>query len=346
MKPSIGKLDWILVVFIPIAITLIPDLYTKYHFCGDCYKDTVTNTEPDQITPRNEDIIFIEDELSEKNICDDRIPESENSFWGIKFGIECQTNSGIILSTFSDLPQIQKVVSLSTVGAILIFIFIMIQMFLPHRMLALRAGVSLLLGSILGNVADRIVNKKITDFVFIQIKIPWEKGFSYKFIWNFADAFQWVGCAIIIIYLLKGGSVLWPIDNLRKKYLSDKEYQYKYCVRLILFIMAFAIITLVYSYTFLSVVLDDPASIPNKKQFLISFIIIHLVLSMIFMGAMGYIGLILSHRTVGPLFALERFLKNLLAGKNEKLEIRQGDYVFGRLKTIADEFAKEFKKKK
>ncbi len=338
----VKKTDWLLVVVLPILITLVPDLYTKYHFCGDCYKlDKQIEDIPEDVSADD----FFKNDSKTQNICSDRIPEKTYSFLGTKFGIECQTNSGIILSTFSDLPQLQKVVSLSTVGALLIFIFIMIQMFLPHRMLALRAGISLLLGSILGNVADRILNKKITDFLFIQVKIPWEEGFSYKFIWNFADAFQWVGCAIIIIYLLKGGSILWPIDNLRKKYVTDKDYQYKYCVRMMLFIMAFAIVTLVYSYTFLSVVLDDPGSITDKKEFLISFVIIHAILSMIFMGAMGYIGLILSHRTVGPLFALERFLKNLLAGKSDTFETRKGDYIFGKLKTIADDFSKQLKKR-
>ena len=336
------KTDWLLVIVIPLVFTLVPDLYTKYSFCDDCYKQDETR----EIIPRNEDVVFIQDEIGDNNICDDRIPESEYGFAGVKFGIECQTNSGIILSTFSDLPQIQKVVSLSTVGAILIFIFIMIQMFLPFKMLALRAGISLLLGSILGNVADRILNKKVTDFLFIQIKIPWDQGFSYKFIWNFADAFQWVGCAIIIIYLLKGGSILWPIDNLRKKYISDKEYQFKYCIRMMLFVMAFAVVTLVYSYTFLSVLLTDFESIPNKKDFIFSYVIIHIILSVIFVGVMGYIGLILSHRTVGPLFAFERFLKGLISGKKDKLEIRKGDYVFGRLNKIASDFEKEFEKTK
>src|ERR1700722_8972833 len=75
------------------------------------------------------------------------IPE----FVGV-FGAVLHHNRGAILGTFSDLPPMLRVVSLSTGGAFLIFIYGAIQYLLPSKSIPLRAGMSLLLGGILGNV--------------------------------------------------------------------------------------------------------------------------------------------------------------------------------------------------
>src|SRR5438128_390811 len=87
-------------------------------------------------------------------------------FYG-PFGFVLHHNPGAILGTFADLPPILRVVSLSTGGAFLIFIYASIQYLLPSRSMQLRAGMSLLLGGILGNVTDRIVRGAVTDFLLI-----------------------------------------------------------------------------------------------------------------------------------------------------------------------------------
>src|SRR4051812_32500284 len=70
---------------------------------------------------------------------------SDLIFYG-PFGLVLHRNPGAILGTFSDLPPILRIVSLSTGGAFLVFIYAAIQYLLPSRSFQLRFGMSLLLG--------------------------------------------------------------------------------------------------------------------------------------------------------------------------------------------------------
>src|SRR5665213_1235557 len=56
------------------------------------------------------------------------------------FGFVLHHNRGAILGTFSDLPPMLRVVSLSTGGAFLVFIYGAIQYLLPSKSIPLRAG--------------------------------------------------------------------------------------------------------------------------------------------------------------------------------------------------------------
>src|SRR6185436_20079113 len=69
---------------------------------------------------------------------------AELKFFG-PLGLVLHHNRDAILGTFSDLPPMLRIVSLSTGGAFLIFIFGCIQYLLPSRSLQLRTGMSLLL---------------------------------------------------------------------------------------------------------------------------------------------------------------------------------------------------------
>src|SRR5262245_45690468 len=91
---------------------------------------------------------------------------TELRFYG-PVGLVLHFNPGAIFGTFSHLPPILRVVSLSTGGAFLIFIYFAIQHLLPSRSLHLRIGMSLLLGGILGNITDRIVVGEVVDFVVL-----------------------------------------------------------------------------------------------------------------------------------------------------------------------------------
>ena len=74
--------------------------------------------------------------------------------WG---GIVMHHNFGAMLGMFSDLPPLLRVVSLATSGVFLVFVYAIIQFFLPENVMKLRVGLSFLLGGILGNVTDRIL---------------------------------------------------------------------------------------------------------------------------------------------------------------------------------------------
>jgi len=105
-------------------------------------------------------------------------------------------NHGAMLGLFSDLPAVLRIVSLSTGGAFLICSYAIIQYLLPIRSLVLRSGLSILLGGILGNVADRIIYGYVIDFIVLGSPSLSSPAF------NMADALQWVGYGLIVFAII------------------------------------------------------------------------------------------------------------------------------------------------
>lgn len=256
---------------------------------------------------------------------------SELKFFG-PLGFVLHHNRGAILGTFSDLPPMLRVVSLSTGGAFLIFIYGAIQYLLPSRSMPLRTGMSLLLGGILGNVTDRIVHGEVTDFLLLGSSSLWTPAF------NLADTIQWIGYGLVVYGLIRDGSLLWPDANARKKVWINPRFQIKYIATIVAIGSSFAVVSGVFAYTFLKVTIDDlvvgPAHM-TEHRFLIPFIQTYCVISFGFMVSLLVLGRILSHRTAGPVFAFEAFVRDLLRGKDRTFRLRKGDD-FKHLEEVAE----------
>jgi signal peptidase II len=252
-------------------------------------------------------------------------------FYG-PIGLVLHRNPGAILGSFSDLPPLLRVVSLSTGGAFLIFIYGAFQYFIPRRLMMLRLGMSLLLGGILGNVTDRIASGSVVDFISIGSPALFSPAF------NFADAIQWVGYAMVVYALIRDGAKLWPTANERKKMWIMPAFQLKYCFMLMFIGLAFSLIAGVFAYTYLMVTIDDLVVGPSRlveRRFLLPFLEIYVLISLGFAIVLFLIGRVLSHRTAGPLYAFERFLDETLAGKDRGLRLRTGDE-FKHLEELAE----------
>ena len=257
-------------------------------------------------------------------------------------GLTLHHNPGAILGLFSDLPPVLRIVSLSTGGAFLVFMFLILQLLLPIRSPMLRAGMAILLGGILGNVADRIYWGYVVDFLLFNV------GDFYSPVFNLADALQWVGYGMIVVSLFREGNKIWPEDNLRKSYLIDARYQLRYCFKLVAFGVAFALISGIFSYTFLKIALEETAlqtQTLETAQILKPFVITYAILSLVFVIMLFFTGLVLSHRAAGPIYAFQRFLEELLKGKKTSLKLRTGDE-FPHLEEVAVRVAKKFNEKK
>ncbi|MCC7404369.1 MAG: signal peptidase II [Bdellovibrionales bacterium] len=242
-------------------------------------------------------------------------------FYG-PLGFVIHRNPGAILGAFSNLPPLLRVVSLSTGGAFLVFTYAAIQYLLPRRSFVLRAGMSILLGGILGNVTDRIIWGSVVDFVLFGSPRWASPAF------NFADSIQWVGYFMIVGSLIKEGNQIWPNENERKRVWINPIYQWKYCLILVFVGLGFAGISGVFSYTYLKVTIDDiiigsPAV--AEQKFLAPFLMTYMSICLGFLVMLFLIGRILSHRTAGPLYAFEKFLDDVMKGKDRILKLRQGD---------------------
>ena len=144
---------------------------------------------------------------------------------------------------------------------------------------------------------------------------------------NFADAIQWVGYFLIVAAFLKEGKSLWPVENLRKSYWINPRFQLKYCFTLMLCGFGLTLILGTYSYTYLNVSINELRGLNmiQSASFLKPFVMTFAIVSMTFCAVLFVVGLILSHRAAGPLYAFERFLNDHIDGKPAKLKLRAGD---------------------
>ncbi|QDK38985.1 signal peptidase II [Bdellovibrio sp. NC01] len=241
-------------------------------------------------------------------------------------------NHGAMLGLFSDLPSVLRIVSLSTGGAFLLCTYALIQYLLPIKSLTLRSGLSILIGGIIGNVTDRILWGYVVDFIVIGTPSLSSPAF------NMADALQWVGYGLIVYAIIREGELLWPENNVRKQYWVNMSFQLKYCFMLMAVGLSLTVISMVFSYTYLRVTIQE--LVGNNQflmnKFLVPFIITFSVICVAFCAILFAVGRLISHRIAGPLYAFERFLDEALAGVAKPLKLRTGDE-FRHLEELAEQ---------
>jgi signal peptidase II len=92
--------------------------------------------------------------------------------------------------------------------------------------------------------------------------------------------------------------------------------------------LAFALICGVFCYTYLKITIDDLALGSHtivEARFLVPFIYTFVIIASGFVVLLFLLGRALSHRTAGPLYAFERFLEDVLNGKDRSFKLREGD---------------------
>jgi signal peptidase II len=257
------------------------------------------------------------------------------NFYG-PIGFVLHHNQGAMLGLFSNTPPVIRIVSLATGGAFLLFFFVIIQYLLPIKSLTLRAGMSILLGGILGNVTDRVIYGFVVDFILLGSPARPSPAF------NVADALQWVGYLMIGAALIKQSDLLWPADNVRKMQWVNLRFQLRYCFILLGVGLGFAAIAGVYSYTFLRVTIIEFAGANPEvlSNHLTPFILSFSAVTLAFVSVLFLIGRILSARIAGPLYAFEKFLDDMVAGKPRVLRLRAGDE-FRNLEQVATRIMEE-----
>ncbi|HVK60836.1 MAG TPA: signal peptidase II [Bdellovibrionales bacterium] len=255
------------------------------------------------------------------------------------FGFVLHHNHGAMLGLFSSTPPVIRVVSLATGGAFLLFFFVITQYLLPIKSLMLRAGMSILLGGILGNVTDRIIYGYVIDFLLIGTPANSTPAF------NVADALQWVGYGMLATALMREGEILWPSGNVRKTAWINPRFQLRYCFMLLAVGLGFAAIAGVFSYTFLRVTIIEFGGFHPQilSNYLTPFVIAFSAVALAFSAALFAIGRVLSGRIAGPLYAFERYLDDVVAGRNRRFQLRAGDE-FKNLEQLAARLAAELNK--
>lgn len=239
----------------------------------------------------------------------------------INFGVltfSLHHNPGAMLGLFADLPPLLRVVTLSTGGAFLVCLYVLIQYLLPIKSMTLRVGLSMLLGGILGNVADRIFYGHVIDFIIVG-NIPAA--------FNMADALQWIGYLMVAYAILKEGDLLWPENDARRKYWINPSFQIKYCLILFGAGLGISLIFGVFSFTYLRVTMVE--IVGNNEhildKFLIPFALTSMIVGLGFSAALFTVGKIISHKIAGPLYGFEKFMTDTMNGKFRPFKVRSKD---------------------
>ena len=103
-------------------------------------------------------------------------------------------NDGAALGILDDHRWVFMVTSTVAIVAVILFMFVKYkQYYHPFLYTAL----SFIAGGGIGNMIDRIALGKVIDFIDFQPLLPF-----WKWIFNVADMFVCVGCAMVILYIV------------------------------------------------------------------------------------------------------------------------------------------------
>jgi lipoprotein signal peptidase/peroxiredoxin len=246
-------------------------------------------------------------------------------------------NPGFMLGAMASLSKLYTVVVPSTIGAFLLFLFGVLQYFLPIESRWLRAGSAVFCGGVLSNIADRALHGSVVDFIYVATP------YFHTGVFNVADALQWVGVVVFVASYVANGRLLYPPEQRRGRKWIDPRFQAKYCMILIAAGAGFAVVAGTLSYTFLRFTIAEISGLgPVQTQsFVRSYLLVYAAAAASFFVALFVIGLHLSHRIAGPIRGFENFLSDFLAGNLRQLKLREKDE-FKRLETLADRFYQQF----
>lgn len=220
-------------------------------------------------------------------------------------------NHGIMLGFSSELPLLTKTIILTTLGSMILGSYALIVSLAPIRSIYLRLGLSILVGGIIGNVTDRFIHSAVIDFIAITVN-------NYTTpVMNAADIFQWVGYLFIFYGLYRDSLIYWPELNIRNNFFINPRFQIRMGFSLAFFSFITGFIILIFGLSFFQ---NDLAQ-ENIKIYLIygASLVVFLCIMLFILG------LILSHRIAGPIFALKRFLNESYQGKSSALKLREHD---------------------
>lgn len=253
-----------------------------------------------------------------------------------RYGVSAQDihwNYGIVFGLYSDVSPTIRIITLCSFGGFLLAIYFILLFFVPKNILSLKIGLSLLIGGVLGNVIDRMVDGKTIDFIPMPMT---------NIVFNLADFCQWVGAFLILWNIWRRGAEIWRPDNQRGQYLILPKEQIQFCIKLVAITVATSGIVGIFSFAFLRVILIE-ARAPNSVAILTNFSVAYISIVALFCGVVFVFGLYVSHRSAGPIHAFSLFVQDLTQGKIRDFQLRDRDH-FKELEKIALKLQDHFKK--
>jgi len=213
----------------------------------------------------------------------------------------------------------------------------LIMHFLKDRRVPLfKTGLIVYVSGIFGNVLDRMKTGTVTDYILIPT--GGEDGMAF----NFADLMVFLGFLLLLIALFRESAQLWFRENKRQGFWVEPRFQLHFGLMAAFIGFAHFFVISIYSYVFLRVFITSTASVtalgPERiiRDYLLGLFVIETVALLLSFT----VSILISHRLVGPLVALEQFLNRKFSKDEDAvLRLRRSDYFRERLESIAEKFS-------
>jgi signal peptidase II len=235
-------------------------------------------------------------------------------------------NQGFIMGLYSGLPDNIRIVALGCFAGIVFFLYVFLMYIIPSRAEVLKYGLSFLVGGMFGNVIDKIVHGKTVDF------IPFNY-FGIHVVFNMADFFLWLGAGLVMIIILGKEKLVWHPDSARGSFLIWPKEQYKVGLNFSLVVFCCSLVLGLFSYSFFNTTLAP--FVDGKQQLMLTYFMTYAMITLLFCSMAFVAGIVISHKSAGPLFAFESYVDDLIEGKDRKLTFREGDN-YKDLEMVAD----------
>lgn len=239
------------------------------------------------------------------------------------------------MGLFAELPEALRIVALGAFAGLVFFLYIFLLYVIPAQAKWMKFGLSFLVGGIYGNVIDRMIYGRTVDFIPLSV-------FETHVVFNVADVFQWLGSSIIVWMILRKDKLLWFQDSSRQNYLINPKDQLKVAISFSLVAFATALMLGIFSFGFIRVVLGSAGLLSHSV--LLTYALTYLILTMLFCGVSFCLGIVLSHRSAGAVYAFEKHLLVLMSGTEKKFKLRDNDH-FKHLEDVAKKISHHFIKK-
>lgn len=245
-------------------------------------------------------------------------------------------NQGFIMGLYSGLPDNIRVVALGCFAGIVFFLYVFLMYIIPARGEVLKYGLSFLVGGMFGNVIDKIMYGKTVDF------IPFNY-FGIHAVFNMADVFLWLGTGLVMIIILGKEKLVWYPDSARGSFLIWPKEQYKVGLNFSLVVFSCSLILGIFSYSFFNTTVAP--FVDGKQHLMLTYFMTYAMITLLFCSMAFLAGIVISHKSAGPLYAFESYVDDLIEGKDRKLTFREGDN-YKDLELVADRLREHINKNK
>tara|TARA_B100001971_G_scaffold213155_1_gene245651 strand:- start:251399 stop:252220 length:822 start_codon:yes stop_codon:yes gene_type:complete len=227
--------------------------------------------------------------------------------------LNAKGNPGIFLGHYAHSPILFRVISLSTLAGFLLLIYFILVYLLPANLTKLKYSITLLTGGVMGNVFDRVYRGVTIDFIPFNL-------FNYQYYFNFADVSLVMGAVLCSYLIFFDDKNIWFDQNSRKRFLINPREQLRLAFKFVFFSFMSCTILGIFSITYINSYLTT-----IQRSDMLFYVFIFLIVLVLICATVFLLGLIISHRSSGPLFAFEQYVDNLLKGEDYELNLREGD---------------------